>query len=256
MAEKLRLEDRECPLSATLGLVGEWWTLLILHDAFDGYTRFDQFQENLGISSSLLTSRLKRLVASSLLERRQYQTNPPRYEYVLTELGRSLRPVIVVLAGWGNGPERLTASESAGQVDDVAVEAADVQAEHHALLGDLGGEKPGFRGGVSLGKHRQELAAGSVAGLGCHRRNLAAALGHDERPSVGAVHVESGASVAGQVGGLHAPGASRDADGALGRIPAEQHRGEVGETARRHRGENPLVALAEELFALVVAQPP
>ena len=73
MAEKIRLEDRECPLSATLGLVGEWWTLLILHDAFDGYTRFDEFQANLGISSSLLTSRLKRLVANGLLERRQYQ---------------------------------------------------------------------------------------------------------------------------------------------------------------------------------------
>src|SRR5690348_10271976 len=49
VARKIRLEDRECPLSATLGLVGEWWTLLILHDAFDGYSRFDQFQENLGI---------------------------------------------------------------------------------------------------------------------------------------------------------------------------------------------------------------
>jgi DNA-binding HxlR family transcriptional regulator len=102
MAEKIRLEDRECPLSATLGLVGEWWTLLILHDAFDGYTRFDQFQENLGISSSLLTSRLKRLVADGLLERRRYQEHPPRHEYVLTELGRSLRPVIVALAAWGN----------------------------------------------------------------------------------------------------------------------------------------------------------
>jgi DNA-binding HxlR family transcriptional regulator/alkylated DNA nucleotide flippase Atl1 len=102
LVEKIRLEDRECPLSATLGLVGEWWTLLILHDAFDGYTRFDQFQANLGISSSLLTSRLKRLVDNGLLERRQYQERPPRHEYVLTELGRSLRPVIVVLAAWGN----------------------------------------------------------------------------------------------------------------------------------------------------------
>jgi DNA-binding HxlR family transcriptional regulator len=102
MAERIRLEDRECPLSATLGLVGEWWTLLILHDAFDGYTRFDQFQDNLGISSSLLTSRLKRLVDVGLLERRQYQTKPVRHEYVLTELGRSLRPVIVALAAWGN----------------------------------------------------------------------------------------------------------------------------------------------------------
>ena len=106
VVEKIRLEDRECPLSSTIGLVGEWWTLLILHDAFDGFTRFDQFQENLGISSSLLASRLKRLVDSGLLERRQYQDHPPRYEYLLTDLGRSLRPVIVVLAGWGNA--RLT----------------------------------------------------------------------------------------------------------------------------------------------------
>lgn len=61
MAGKIRLEDRECPLSSALGHVGEWWTLLILHDAFDGYTRFDQFQANLGVSSSILTSRLKTL---------------------------------------------------------------------------------------------------------------------------------------------------------------------------------------------------
>ena len=74
-----------------------------------GYSRFDQFQENLGISSSLLTSRLKRMVGAGLLERRQYQANPARYEYLLTELGRSLRPVVVVLAAWGNA--RLAPSE-------------------------------------------------------------------------------------------------------------------------------------------------
>jgi DNA-binding HxlR family transcriptional regulator len=118
MAEKIRLEDRECPLSSTLGLVGEWWTLLILHDAFDGYSRFDQFQDNLGISSSLLTSRLKRLVTSGLLERRRYQTNPSRYEYVLTELGRSLRPVIVVVAAWGNS--RLAPDERSMVLVDAA----------------------------------------------------------------------------------------------------------------------------------------
>jgi DNA-binding HxlR family transcriptional regulator len=131
MAEKIRLEDRECPLSATLGLVGEWWTLLILHDAFDGYTRFDQFQENLGISSSLLTSRLKHLVSRGLLERRQYQTNPPRYEYVLTDLGRSLRPVIVALAAWGNArlaPEQrsmvLVDAETGAEAEPVLVDRA------------------------------------------------------------------------------------------------------------------------------------
>jgi len=131
VSEKVRLEDRECPLSATLGLVGEWWTLLILHDAFDGYTRFDQFQENLGISSSLLTSRLKRLVGKGLLERRPYQTNPPRHEYILTELGRSLRPVIVVLAGWGNArlpPDKrsmvLVDAETGAEADPIVVDRA------------------------------------------------------------------------------------------------------------------------------------
>ncbi|WP_206318515.1 winged helix-turn-helix transcriptional regulator [Actinacidiphila epipremni] len=102
MASRIRLEDRECPLSTTVQHVGEWWTLLLLHDAFDGYTRFDQFQQSLGISTSMLTARLKTLVADGLLERRLYQAHPPRHEYVLTERGRSLRPVIVALAAWGN----------------------------------------------------------------------------------------------------------------------------------------------------------
>ena len=102
MAQKIRLEDRECPLSSTLGIIGEWWTVLILHDVFDGYHRFDQFQTNLGISSSLLTTRLKRLVDAGILTKQRYEDHPPRHEYVLTDLGRSLRPVLVVLAAWGN----------------------------------------------------------------------------------------------------------------------------------------------------------
>jgi DNA-binding HxlR family transcriptional regulator len=109
MANRSRLEELSCPLSTTVQHIGEWWTLLILHDAFDGCTRFDEFQRNLGISSSMLTTRLKTLADDGLLERRQYQTNPPRYEYVLTELGRTLRPVIVTLAAWGN--ERLAPDE-------------------------------------------------------------------------------------------------------------------------------------------------
>ncbi|MBB4908235.1 winged helix-turn-helix transcriptional regulator [Actinophytocola algeriensis] len=102
MTSKIRLEDRECPLSTTLGIVGEWWTVLILHDCFDGYRRFDEFQANIGLSSSMLTSRLKSLVERGILERRPYQERPVRYEYVLTELGRSLRPVLVALAAWRN----------------------------------------------------------------------------------------------------------------------------------------------------------
>ena len=130
MVAKIRLEDRECPLSSTLGVVGEWWTLLILHDAFDGYRRFDEFQHNLGISTSLLTSRLKRLVAEGVLERRQYQSRPPRSEYVLTPLGESLRPIIVALAAWGNSrlePDQrsmiLVDAETGEEAEPVLVDA-------------------------------------------------------------------------------------------------------------------------------------
>jgi DNA-binding HxlR family transcriptional regulator len=131
LASRMRPEDRTCPLSTTLQHVGEWWTLLILHDAFDGYTRFDEFQDNLKISSSMLTSRLKTLVADGLLERRPYQSNPTRYEYVLTGLGWSLRPVIVSLAAWGNHrldpAERsmiLVDAESGQEVEPVVVDRA------------------------------------------------------------------------------------------------------------------------------------
>jgi len=129
VASRIRSEDWECPLSTTVQHVGEWWTLLLLHDAFDGYTRFDEFQRNLDISTSMLTARLKTLVADGLLERRQYQDNPPRHEYVLTELGRSLRPVIVTLAAWGNqrlAPEQrsmiLVDAETGEEVEPVVVD--------------------------------------------------------------------------------------------------------------------------------------
>jgi DNA-binding HxlR family transcriptional regulator len=111
MSARIRLEDRECPLSTALAYVGEWWTMLILHDCFDGYARFDEFQANIGLSSSMLTSRLKTLVERGILEKRPYQQHPVRHEYVLTELGRSLRPVLVALAAWRNA--QLTPDERA-----------------------------------------------------------------------------------------------------------------------------------------------
>lgn len=102
MAARIRLEDRECPLSTALSYVGEWWTMLIVHDCFDGFSRFDEFQANIGLSSSMLTARLRTLVERGVLERRPYQDHPVRYEYLLTDLGRSLRPVLVAMAAWRN----------------------------------------------------------------------------------------------------------------------------------------------------------
>lgn len=111
MPARVRVEDRECPLSTAMSYIGEWWTVLILHDCFDGFTRFDQFEANIGLSSSMLTSRLKTLVDNGILTKRAYRERPVRYEYVLTDLGRSLRPILVVMAAWRN--EQLAPSERA-----------------------------------------------------------------------------------------------------------------------------------------------
>ncbi len=92
----------QCPIARSLERVGEWWSMLIIRDALHGLTRFDQFQESLGIAPNMLTRRLASLVKSGLLQKRRYSERPPRYEYVLTERGRDFQAVIVAMQAWGN----------------------------------------------------------------------------------------------------------------------------------------------------------
>ncbi len=92
----------ECPVARSLERVGEWWSILILRDAFYGLTRFDEFQKSLGIAPNMLTRRLNRLVEAGILERRRYNERPPRDEYLLTERGRDFRSVLLALLAWGN----------------------------------------------------------------------------------------------------------------------------------------------------------
>ena len=118
------LSEMQCPIARSLERVGEWWSILILRDAFQGMTRFDQFQKSLGIAPNMLTRRLNTLVDSGLLERNQYSECPPRYEYVLTARGRDFRPVLWALVAWGNkhfAPE----GESILVVDAATGERAD-----------------------------------------------------------------------------------------------------------------------------------
>src|SRR5204863_3135079 len=82
------LADWNCSIARTLDVVGEWWTLLILRDAFRGTRRFDDFKDSLGLARSVLTARLRKLTDEGILERRSYSDRPPRYEYLLTEKGR------------------------------------------------------------------------------------------------------------------------------------------------------------------------
>ena len=92
----------QCSIARTLEVVGEWWTMLIIRDAFSGVRRFDDFQRSLGIARNVLAGRLQTLVDHDILERRRYQERPDRFEYRLTPRGRDLYPVIVGLLGWGD----------------------------------------------------------------------------------------------------------------------------------------------------------
>ncbi len=94
--------NMQCPIARSLERVGEWWSILILRDAFLGLTRFDQLQKSLGIAPNILARRLNALVETGLLERQSYCTRPPRDEYVLTALGRDFRPVLWAILAWGN----------------------------------------------------------------------------------------------------------------------------------------------------------
>ncbi|HEX3825860.1 MAG TPA: helix-turn-helix domain-containing protein [Sporichthyaceae bacterium] len=95
-------EDVNCSVAQCLEVVGEWWSLLIVRDAFLGVRRFDDFQARLGISRSVLNQRLTRLVEQGVLDRVRYQEHPPRDEYRLTDKGRDLWGVVTVMRQWGD----------------------------------------------------------------------------------------------------------------------------------------------------------
>jgi DNA-binding HxlR family transcriptional regulator len=125
------LAGEECPIARSLERVGEWWSILILRDAFRGATRFEQFQSSLDIAPNILTRRLTALVESGLMEKRRYSERPPRYEYLLTPRGQDFRGVLWALLAWGNrhfapdGPSLLIVdAETGAPADPVLVDAA------------------------------------------------------------------------------------------------------------------------------------
>ena len=91
---------RRSSAARALNLIGDRWTLLVLYAAFMGVKRFDDFVAMTGVARSLLTDRLKRLEMAGVLERRLYQSRPPRHEYRLTPMGRDLYDSALMLLGW------------------------------------------------------------------------------------------------------------------------------------------------------------
>ena len=128
-----------CSLARSLDVAGEWWTPLIVRDVWDGRTRFDEIQENLGLSRKVLADRLDTLVREGVLERRPYQDRPPRHDYVLTEKGRELMSAFLTLIGWGDrwqagraGPPMLLRHESCGAAVDAEVRCSHCGEPLHA----------------------------------------------------------------------------------------------------------------------------
>jgi DNA-binding HxlR family transcriptional regulator len=102
MAKTYGIDD--CPVARTLDLIGERWTVLLLRDLLQqGPRRFQDFQASLpGVAPNTLSARLKAMEDNGLIERQLYNERPPRLEYVLTDKGRSLGPIVRAMRDWGN----------------------------------------------------------------------------------------------------------------------------------------------------------
>ncbi len=98
-----RYDIGDCPVARTLDLIGERWTILLLRDLLlHGARRFQDFQASLpGVAPNILSARLKSMEENGLLRRQIYNERPPRLEYVLTDRGKSLGPVVKALRDWG-----------------------------------------------------------------------------------------------------------------------------------------------------------
>ena len=93
--------NRRCPVARALEVLGDRWALMILRDAFDGLRRFSEFQKNLGLAKNILATRLKLLVETGLMALQPASDGSAYKEYVLTEKGRSVFPIVVGLRQWG-----------------------------------------------------------------------------------------------------------------------------------------------------------
>lgn len=101
MAPRKNFDHLNDPLADALGVVGEWWTPLVVTSIAGGSHRFEEIQAGLGIARNILTDRLTTLVAHEVVEKRQYSAKPKRFEYHLTAKGVDVLPAFEMLAAWG-----------------------------------------------------------------------------------------------------------------------------------------------------------
>jgi|SRR4051812_17777500 DNA-binding HxlR family transcriptional regulator len=100
MVKRTSLEGAECPIARSLDAIGDWWSLLIIRDAFIGIRRFSEFQKNIGLAKNILTVRLRALVDRDILKMAPASDGSAYQEYLLTPKGRGVFPVLVALRQW------------------------------------------------------------------------------------------------------------------------------------------------------------
>lgn len=103
MAEQMAKKDLPaCPVETTLTLIGDKWKVLILRDLLPGTKRFGELKRSVGsVSQKVLTTQLRDMEESGLVNRQVYAEVPPRVEYSLTDLGQSLKPILDSMKNWG-----------------------------------------------------------------------------------------------------------------------------------------------------------
>ncbi|GAA4555263.1 hypothetical protein GCM10023193_01180 [Planotetraspora kaengkrachanensis] len=148
------LPDSDCGIAQALGVIGDWWTFLVVRDIAGGTTRFDGLQRELGVSRRALAERLANLVAHGVLEKRPYSDHPPRHDYLLTAKGEGLLPTLVALQDWGTrhvlGDGALTATSGEGSAEARRVHELVDRRMPDVVLERHDGEpvEPAARGGV------------------------------------------------------------------------------------------------------------
>lgn len=100
MVKRTSFERDSCPVARSLDAIGDWWSLLIIRDAFIGLRRFSELQRSLGLAKNILTVRLRALVDRGILAMEPASDGSAYREYVLTEKGRGLFPILVALRQW------------------------------------------------------------------------------------------------------------------------------------------------------------
>jgi DNA-binding HxlR family transcriptional regulator len=151
MVKRTSFEKAECPVARSLDALGDWWSLLIIRDAFLGLRRFNEFQKNLGCAKNILTVRLRALVEHGILKTVPASDGSAYQEYVLTPKGRGVFPVLVALRQWSeefSGESGGFATRLVDRGKGRPVRKLELRAQDGRLLGDGDTEvKPGSEPG-------------------------------------------------------------------------------------------------------------